>query len=63
MQQVSQSLASLKQQLDNQTQQSGLIYSILNGRLDNLQTTVNQMLSVQSADQAQNVLNNYKWYK
>ncbi|SFV39840.1 hypothetical protein LAC1533_0420 [Ligilactobacillus acidipiscis] len=56
-------MASLKQQLDNQTQQSGLIYSILNGRLDNLQTTVNQMLSVQSADQAQNVLNNYKWYK
>ena len=63
MQQVSQSLATLKQQLDNQTQQSGIVYSILNGRLDNLQTTVNQMLSAESADQAQRILNNYKWWQ
>lgn len=63
MQQVSQSLATLKQQLDNQTQQSGIVYSILNGRLDNLQTTVNQMVSAQSADQAQRILNNYKWWQ
>lgn len=63
MQQVSQSLATLKQQLDTQTQQSGIVYSILNGRLDNLQTTVNQMLSAESADQAQRILNNYKWWQ
>lgn len=63
MQQVSQSLATLKQQLDNQTQQSGIVYSILNGRLDNLQTTVNQMVSAQSSDQAQRILNNYKWWQ
>lgn len=63
MQQVSQSLASLKQQLDSQTQQNGIIYNIMNDRLGNLQTTVNQMLSARSADQAQDVLDNYKWYK
>ncbi|GBG93757.1 hypothetical protein LFYK43_02160 [Ligilactobacillus salitolerans] len=63
MQQVSQSLANLKQQLDNQTQQTGILYSVLNGRLDNLQTTVNQMVSAQSASQAQQILDNYKWYK
>ena len=63
MQQVSQSLASLKQQLDNQTQQSGFLYNVLNGRLDNLQTTFNQMIIAQSAEQAQNILDNYKWYK
>ncbi|GEN47720.1 hypothetical protein [Ligilactobacillus pobuzihii] len=63
MQQVSQSLSSLKQQLDNQTQQSGFLYNVLNGRLDNLQTTVNQMISARSAEQAQNILDNYKWYK
>ncbi len=63
MRQVSQSLAGLKQQLDNQTQQTGILYNILNGRLNNLQTTVDRLQNVQSADQAQQVLDNYKWYK
>lgn len=63
MQQVSQNLATLKQQLDTQTQQNGMIYSLINGRLDNLQTTVNQMVSAQSAAQAQRVLNNYHWWE